>query len=979
MTQMIHTLYASLDLEAVYQAVVDQVGDYLRADRCFISRFEPSRGELCAPTREYRSSPAVKSIIEEAPVTLWGSLSEYANGLCLVQEPVDYHDIYHRVSPESQLELERLQVHSGIAVALRFQTCLGILFVQSMEEERVWSQQEKQLLNLVAHQVSAVTHHADLYKQLEDRAIRRRLLNRLYQKALIGLEPNKLFNLALDQLKESLGIPVCKVIQFLPKPNPTQPLRIQAVLGLPASLIGQSFDVGLEPHAAYTLEAKEPIVVSNIYQETRFQPSPLHREYGLVSGVAVVIWGAQQPYGILEIDDHKERHFPIEDIQFLEAIANLLGTVLERKRMETLTYQSEQQFKLMVQGLKDYAVAWLTPEGIIESWNLAAEMIFGYSAQEMIGQSCNLLYSEADLLQQAPQRLLRMAAQQGKITQEGFKRCRSGAMIPCETTITALFENEKQLLGYVAIAQDISARKKAEDALRASEERYRSLVEGSTDYAIYLEDSQGYITSWNRGAQHIFGYSASEIEGQHFSCLLTAEDIQNGLPERRLRIATETGRFETEGWRVRKDGSQFWASIVVNALYNEGNVVGFTTIIRDQTQKQLSNQALVESQARYDRVISGSDEGFWDWDVPHDSLYWSDRVYQMLGIRKSNTPGSYASFERFLHPEDKSRVWLAIEKTLQEGVPFNEEFRIRHSSGEYRHFYSRARPYYDEQGKLSLVSGMVADITERKQTELALAVALEHLRASNRDLEQFAAIASHDLKAPLRKVKMFSTMLTEQAVKKLEPEEVDLFQRMNQSIDSMQQLINDLLELSQISLGNPTLQRVDLKPVIRQVCMNLEEKIQSTQAEIEIGPLGTVYGNEVQLIQLLQNLVENAIKYQPPGNHPKISIQSDCLDEQTCTIRVSDNGIGIDPEQAERIFKPFERLHGKSSIYSGNGIGLAICKRIVERHHGRIDVISQPGQGSTFLIQLPKLNQTERSGQPANQASSGTEQVEKIK
>ncbi len=1197
-TQLIHN---SLELEEIYQIVVDEIGQYLFADRCFISRFDSSTGKLCAPTREYCASTLIKSIIREAPITLWGSLNEYARGVCQESEPIDYHDL----SEEAKTSLGKLQAHSGLSVAIRFQRCLGILFVQSIDEHRVWSNEDKQILKLIAQQVAAVTHHVDLYQHLEELSVRRQIFNQLYQQAILGKDSQVLFELALGYIEERLAISTGKIIQYLPQQNQAQPLKMVACRGLSSQLIGKYGDAKQEPHAAYTLEAQEPIIVTNIYQERRFNPSGLHQQYGLISGVAVVIRGTRQPFGVLEINDRQERYFSAEDVQFLQAIANLLGTVLERKNVEKLAYKAEQKFKLMVQGLKDYAVAWLNTEGKIESWNLAAENIFGYSAEEILGHSCQLLYTDKDLFDQVPQHLLKTAAEQGQVIQQGPKRCRTGKIIYCEVTITALYEEDHQLLGYVALACDISTRKQEEIALRESEERFRSLVEGSQDYAIYLEDCCGYITLWNPGAKNIYGYTSTEILGTHFSKFLPEEEIQAGLVERELTSASQTGRFETEGWRIRKDGSRFWAVVVLNALYDkDGQINGFINVTRDITEQQLANKALQESRAQFNRVVSGSDEGFWEWDVMQDQLYWSDRLYELLGITRRTVTANYATYESFLHPADKKPIRLSMAKTIEQGVPFQAEFRMRHFSGEYRYFYSRAKPYYDEHGQLMLVSGMLADITERKKTEMALLstqqrltvslsaaqtgtfhwnfkynfinfdvnmqallglsqqeapvplsdftrlvhcddlssviqafhksqfegdefnmefrviwpdhsvhwiygrgktfldsdgkfgylngaclettekkqaeaqlvasyqalanitnalnvstivaitdsrgritevneafcriskysreellgqdhrilnsgyhsceffqnlwatigqgkiwkgeirnrakdgslywvdttivpfldeqekpkqyVAIRHditlqksaeirLLESNRDLEQFAVIASHDLQAPLRKVKMFSYTLTEQAQSKLNQDELELARRMNLSLDAMQQLIQDLLALSRISFEQQIFEEVNLNQVLDHVTQNLEEKIQQTQAELNIGPLEAVYGDTKQITQLLQNLIENALKYHTPGNHPKITVQSDCRAGKSCTIQIHDNGIGIHSEHLERIFKPFERLHGKSSIYSGTGIGLAICKRIVERHQGQIKVESTPGEGTSFIVELPKI------------------------
>ncbi|MCE3237004.1 MAG: domain S-box [Vampirovibrio sp.] len=224
------------------------------------------------------------------------------------------------------------------------------------------------------------------------------------------------------------------------------------------------------------------------------------------------------------------------------------------------------------------------------------------------------------------------------------------------------------------------------------------------------------------------------------------------------------------------------------------------------------------------------------------------------------------------------------------------------------------------------------------------------LELSNRDLEQFAMIASHDLQAPLRKVKAFLEQLKADTQEHLTLESQDLISRIQRSIQSMQDLINDLLALSQISQGKP-FAPVDLNNILLEVKADLFAQIHEKQALVEIGPLCSVPGDATQLRQLFQNLIENALKFQKPDAIPQVSITSD-LSKEACTIRVKDNGIGFDPKHAQRIFSIFERLHGKSA-YPGTGVGLAICRRIVERHGGTIEAESEPGQGATFFVTLP--------------------------
>ena len=227
------------------------------------------------------------------------------------------------------------------------------------------------------------------------------------------------------------------------------------------------------------------------------------------------------------------------------------------------------------------------------------------------------------------------------------------------------------------------------------------------------------------------------------------------------------------------------------------------------------------------------------------------------------------------------------------------------------------------------------------------------LEQSNRDLEQFTVIASHDLKAPLRKVATFLEMIRNDNGDTLTENSQDLMERAVQSLSSMQAMIDGLLTLSRLSSQTITVERVTLSGIMVQVLQNLEEVIRSTGAQVTIGHSETLLADPSQLVQLLQNLVENGIKYQPPGQQPSVFVESRCCKGRFCEILVKDNGIGIKPDAVSRIFRPFERLHGKTSPYSGTGIGLSICQRIVERHLGTISVKSQPGEGACFIVRLP--------------------------
>jgi len=225
------------------------------------------------------------------------------------------------------------------------------------------------------------------------------------------------------------------------------------------------------------------------------------------------------------------------------------------------------------------------------------------------------------------------------------------------------------------------------------------------------------------------------------------------------------------------------------------------------------------------------------------------------------------------------------------------------------------------------------------------------LEQSNKELEHFAVIASHDLQAPLRKVKMFSDYLRVQLGDKLDAESMDSMMRMQRAVTKMQNLIDDLLDLSRVIRKGKPFQKLDLSSLVQEVISDLSHNIKELNAQIELGEMVTFDADPTQIQQLLHNLIENALKFRQEGKVPVIQISSRYSNEQFCEVVVSDNGIGFKEEYKDRIFQVFERLHGER--YLGTGIGLSICKKIAERHNGRLDVHSAPGQGATFILTLP--------------------------
>ena len=253
-------------------------------------------------------------------------------------------------------------------------------------------------------------------------------------------------------------------------------------------------------------------------------------------------------------------------------------------------------FKLLVQSIVDYAIYMLDPNGFVTSWNAGAERIKGFATEEVIGKHFSIFYTEEDRVGGAPAKVLDTARREGRFAGEGWRVRKDGTRFWASVVVDRIDADDGKLIGFAKITRDMTEQREAQQALLQAEARFRILVQGVTDYAIFMLDPEGRITNWNAGAQRIKGYSPAEIVGEHFSRFYTPEDLATGTPARAIETARETGRYEAEGWRMRKDGSRFWASVVIDAIRDEaGELIGFAKITRDMTEKREAQQRLEQS------------------------------------------------------------------------------------------------------------------------------------------------------------------------------------------------------------------------------------------------------------------------------------------------------------------------------------------------------------------------------------------------
>jgi PAS domain S-box-containing protein len=248
----------------------------------------------------------------------------------------------------------------------------------------------------------------------------------------------------------------------------------------------------------------------------------------------------------------------------------------------------------MIEEIQDYAIILLDENGIIRNWNKGAEKIKQYTESEVLGKHFSIFYLQEDLDKNLPQKLVTQAARTGRAAHEGWRKRKDGSKFWGSITITAIHDENQNVIGFSKVTRDLTEKKKTEDALKMSEERYHRMIAEVQDYAIILLDENGYIQNWNTGAEKIKGYKAQEIIGKHFSIFYPEKDRENHLPDKLLQVARDKGKAIHEGWRVRKDGSRFWGTIVITALHGRDNtIIGFSKVTRDLTDKKLAEEKLL--------------------------------------------------------------------------------------------------------------------------------------------------------------------------------------------------------------------------------------------------------------------------------------------------------------------------------------------------------------------------------------------------
>ena len=631
-------------------------------------------------------------------------------------------------------------------------------------------------------------------------------------------------------------------------------------------------------------------------------------------------------------------------------------------------------FNKMVQEVRDYAILLLDTEGTVLNWNPGAETIKGYTAEDIIGNNFRLFYTSEDRDKLVPETFLLKAIREGRASHEGWRLKKDGSKFWGLVTLTALHDDNRTIVGFSKLTRDLSDHKELEnrqerhvmnlafknEELRKSEERYHRMISEVEDYAIILLDIDGNILNWNKGAESIKGYTPEEILGKNFKIFYLQNDIDSGLPDLLIRQAREKGKASHEGWRVKKDGNTFWGSIVITALHDDhNNIVGFSKVTRDLTERktaeerlkqyaaelQLQNEKLKKSEDRYHRMIAEvEDYAIILLDQAGNILNWNKGAKKIKGYDQAEIIGK--NFRTFYLEQDRNNQ--LPEQLLAEAVKNNkathEGWRLRKDGSQ---FWGSIviTALHNEEGNVTGFSKVTRDLTEKKNYE-------EFILQQNKQLQEYAYIASHDLQEPLRKIIMFSGALE----KNLDNKETAMvyMDKISVATNRMSSLIQAVLEYSKMDVNVDSNTVVDLNVLLGEIESDFDLLLKERNGNIVYSNLPLTKGIPVQLNQLFSNLISNAIKFN--DKNPEISIvaipqkTSDNEGPSMIQIRVTDNGIGFKPEYSEKIFKMFHRLQTNKS---GTGIGLALCKKIAMNHGGDITASSIPGEGTIIDVFLP--------------------------
>lgn len=623
---------------------------------------------------------------------------------------------------------------------------------------------------------------------------------------------------------------------------------------------------------------------------------------------------------------------------------------LEQKILERTAElrKSEERFQKMVEDVADYSIILLDVEGNVLNWNPGAEKVKGYKAEEIIGKSFETFYTPEDIAIGIPNLLLKRARDKGRVADEGWRVRKDGSRLWAYVAITALKDENGVITGFSKVTRDVTDKKRAEERLVASEKQFQAFMNTLPALA-WIVDEEGTFRYTNSLYNTTFNYY--EIVGKKIDDLFPQQIASEYLENNNI-VFNSNIPLETIEHSIKPDNTDIVLKIFKFPLGENNGLKLLGGIGVDITQMIKTEEALKQANEQIGLFVKHTPAAVAMLDKNMRYIVASDRWYEDYGLEGQEIIGK-SHYEIF--PEINNMAqWKEIHaRCLQGNVEISEKDPFPRKNGKLDWLRWEIHPWRTEEDKVGGIIMFTELITDRIKAEEAMKELNEQLFLSNKELEQFAYVASHDLQEPIRMVSSFLQLLEKKYKDKIDEKASQYISFAVDGAERMKTLINDLLKFSRLGTQREKNVLVDCNDIVQNVLSVYQYTIRDIGAEISISELPVVMGLKSELEQLFQNLIGNALKYRKARAYPIINITCERMDNYWL-FKVKDNGIGIDDRYFEKIFIIFQRLHGRND-YSGTGIGLAICKKIVERHGGEIGVKSKLGEGSEFYFTIPAI------------------------
>jgi PAS domain S-box-containing protein len=652
--------------------------------------------------------------------------------------------------------------------------------------------------------------------------------------------------------------------------------------------------------------------------------------------------------------------------------------------VDKLRAQPSEAFEALVDGIEDYAIVMLDPDGFVLSWNSGAQRIEQYESKDILGQHFSCFYTQEDVANRVPELELIEARRIGRIKVTGQRVRKDGSRFLADVVISAIYDRSGALSAFGNVISDVTARAEAEH-------RFRDAMEFSP-IGLGLVALDGKWLTANTALSVMLGYSKDEF------LALTIQDItvesHSAFHYQQISdlLQDKIKSYQLERQLIRKDGSLFWGLLSVSLVRNESGIPQyFIGQAQDITPRKTVELQLSSVSERMKLATSAGQIGIWEMDLENGIGIWDERMYQLWGV----DPVIAAEWDLAappLHLDDRARIDIELQQAYDGVAPFDTEFRVIWPNGEVHNIRSLATVVRNSEGSALRIVGTNWDITQirslsdqlKREKDLLIETAENLLEAkqaaerANGAKTDFLTTMSHELRTPMNGILGFAQLLETPVFGSLTPKQTEFVEAILRSGRHLLDLINDILELSKIEAGklSVSLERVELPPVMKSVVSALSNMAGAQNIVLAAGEFDwdfpAVLTDRVRLIQCLINLGSNAIKYNRPGGRVDFSYER--LDETRIRIRVTDTGIGIPEDRHNELFQPFNRLGAATLAIEGTGVGLALTRRLIEAMGGRVGFTSARNSGSCFWIDLPVFTQDKHSqAKPAGFAESAPE------